>query len=265
MVKILRLGNLGAGHLPIFFGILFTINLGFTYCMAVYNGDTDPLLPYISSVGDARPESCIFSLFMNICGALCILIIYLRYMLVAQLNREHDMWLKSVNRISFSFGLVAGVAMLIVGNFQETADWTVHIFAAVLCFTSATIYMCVDAFITKYMHPTYNNKRIANYRMLIASISVISLLSAIILGFAASRRFHDTYPDRDIPRPWNNKYFTPGYTLHCWSAMFEWVLAVLIMIYIISFSRDFETIHVKLRVESLVSHLDDDCPEFITN
>lgn len=178
-------------------------------------------------------------------------------MLVAQLNRELDIFLKIVNRIAFTFGIIAGFSMLIVANFQQTAEWTIHIFAAVVCFTSAVIYMCIDSFVTMYMYPTYNNKRIALIRIGIATAGVISLLLAIIFGFAASIKFHSEFPDQDIPKPWSQKkYYTPGYNLHCISALFEWLLALIIMIYVISFSRDFESLHVKLTVEALVNHLD---------
>ncbi|CEF69237.1 Frag1/DRAM/Sfk1 family-containing protein [Strongyloides ratti] len=257
MVKILRMGRIGAAHIPISFGILLSATLGITYCLSVYNHDVDYWLPYISSSGDARPESCIFSFLLNISAVLCLLNLYLRYMLVAQLNRELDVFLKIINRIAFTMGVIAGVSMLIVANFQQTAQWTIHITAAVICFTSAVIYMCIDSFVTMYMYPTYNNKKIALIRIGIASAGVISLILAISFGFAASIKFHSVYPDEDIPRPWSNrKYYTPGYGLHCVSAFFEWLLALIIMFYIISFSRDFESIHVKLTVEALVSHLD---------
>uniref|UniRef100_A0A0K0FPT7 DNA damage-regulated autophagy modulator protein 2 n=1 Tax=Strongyloides venezuelensis TaxID=75913 RepID=A0A0K0FPT7_STRVS len=257
MVKILRMGRIGAGHIPVIFGILLSLTLGVTYCLSVYFDDVDYWLPYISSSGDARPESCIFSFLLNITAVLCILNLYLRYMLVAQLNRELDLFLKKINRINFTFGMVAGFSMLIVANFQQTAQWTIHITAAVICFTSSVIYMCIDSFITLYMYPTYNNKKIAYIRIGIAITGIIALALAIIFGFAASIKFHSVYPDKEIPKPWSRrKILMPGYDLHCISAFFEWLLAVIIMAYVISFSRDFESIHVKLTVEALVSHLD---------
>uniref|UniRef100_A0A0N4Z5Z7 DNA damage-regulated autophagy modulator protein 1 n=1 Tax=Parastrongyloides trichosuri TaxID=131310 RepID=A0A0N4Z5Z7_PARTI len=257
MVKLLRFGRLGAGHIPIIFGIVFSITLGFTYCLSVYYDNVDPWLPYISSSGDERPESCIFSFLLNICAFMCMLIIYLRYKLITQLNREQDDFLKKINELTFSIGMIASLSMMIVANFQQTAEWTIHITAAVICFSSSVVYMCMDAFVTRYMYPTFNGNSIANVRIVLSIIAVISLVCAIGFGFAASAKYHSVYPDKPTPRPWDQrKEFQPGYNIHCVSAFFEWFLAFLIMLHIVSFTRDFEIIHVRLIVEALVSHLD---------
>lgn len=66
----LHCGRLNAGHLPVVVAILSTITFAVTYTMAVYRGDVDPVLPYISDTADARPESCIFSQLLNITAAI---------------------------------------------------------------------------------------------------------------------------------------------------------------------------------------------------
>lgn len=50
--------------------------------LAVWQGDVDPVFPYISSSGDHRPESCFFSMMLNLCSFLIMLIIYLRYLIL---------------------------------------------------------------------------------------------------------------------------------------------------------------------------------------
>lgn len=64
---------------------VFIAFAGTTYCFAVWYGDVDPVFPYISASGDRRPVSCFFSMMVNLCSALSMLIIYLRLVLIYSL------------------------------------------------------------------------------------------------------------------------------------------------------------------------------------
>ncbi|CAJ0962903.1 unnamed protein product, partial [Mesorhabditis belari] len=252
----LTLGRLGAGHLPVFFAIIFTINLGSTYVFAVYHGDVDPVFPYISAAGNDRPESCFFSLLMNISASLSILIIYLRYSLIKELIRGSDKVIEHANKWSLLFGVAGGMGMMVVANFQESAVIKIHLGAAVTCFGSGGVYMMIQTFITMRMHPLYNNRRIGYIRLGLAAWSVITFTMALTFGTLAASEFHKVYPDLPTPRPWNRKVWMPGYNLHIVSAVSEWLMAVAHVSYILSFSREFEKIRANLKVESLVVHLD---------
>ncbi|KAM3727059.1 DNA damage-regulated autophagy modulator protein [Dirofilaria immitis] len=252
----LQLGLLAAGHLPIFFAIFFTLMLSASYVLAVWHGDIDPVFPYISYSGDHRPESCIFSMMLNLCSFLIMLIIYLRYSLVVELNRDSDHLLKRLNIFAFVIGMVGGVGMFVVANFQETAVITVHLTGAFLCFGCGCFYMLLQFCLTIYMYPLYNNRRIGFIRGAIALSATLFFVTVISFGVAASIEFHKHFPDLPTPRPWSRKINQPGYNLHCISAIAEWCLAVCNVLFILSFSRDFEKLRVELNVQPLVSHLD---------
>uniref|UniRef100_A0A914ZEG8 DNA damage-regulated autophagy modulator protein 1 n=1 Tax=Parascaris univalens TaxID=6257 RepID=A0A914ZEG8_PARUN len=252
----LQLGDLGAGHLPVFFAIIFTLTLGSTYVFAVWRGDVDPVFPYISAEGDHRPESCFFSMMLNLSSFLSMLIIYLRYSLVSELNRSADLCLKRVNELSLVAGLLGAFGMFLVANFQETAVLTVHLVSAFVCFGSGCVYMIMQAYISVHMHPLYANRRIGVIRSLFAIVAVTSFFVAVTFGVLASNEFHKYYPHLPTPRPWSRKKYEPGYELHCISAMAEWLLAVCNVAFLLSYSRDFEKIQVELGVQPLVAHLD---------
>ncbi|OZC10833.1 hypothetical protein X798_02256 [Onchocerca flexuosa] len=252
----LQLGLLAAGHLPIFFAIFFTLMLSTSYVLAVWHGDIDPVFPYISYSGDHRPESCIFSMMLNLCSFLIMLIIYLRYSLVVELNRDSDRLLKRMNTFACAIGMLGGVGMFIVANFQETAVITVHLTGAFLCFGCGCFYMLLQFCLTIYMYPLYNNRRIGFIRGAIALSATLCFVTVISFGVAASVEFHKHHPDLPTPRPWSRKINQPGYSLHCVSAIAEWCLAVCNVLFILSFSRDFEKLRVELNVQPLVSHLD---------
>uniref|UniRef100_A0A183CBA9 DNA damage-regulated autophagy modulator protein 2 n=1 Tax=Globodera pallida TaxID=36090 RepID=A0A183CBA9_GLOPA len=256
-MRILQMKRLGAGHLPVFFAICFVTMLGCTYAVSVWRGDIDPVFPYISASGDARPESCIFSMMLSVCSFFSVLLIILRYSLVVELNRSSDLKLKAVNRLAFYVGISSGVGMFIVANFQETAVVQVHLFGAFLCFGSGCVYMLLQSWVTYRMSPLFNGPQIAHIRLAIALAGTISFATAFSFGLMAANTFHYYYPDRPTPRPWTRKHgLLPGYDLHCISAIAEWTLALLKMAFLLSYSREFEKIRVELGVQPLVSHLD---------
>ncbi|KAE9556167.1 hypothetical protein FO519_000655 [Halicephalobus sp. NKZ332] len=255
-MRVLQFGLLGAGHLPIFFGVTFTFMLGATYCFSVYRGDVDPVFPYISASGDHRPESCLFSILLNICAVTSALLIHLRYSLIVELNRSYDEKLKFVNKISFYIGLLGALGMAVVANFQETAVIVVHFTAAVTCFGGSVVYMICHAWISHRMVPLYASRRVAHWRTLFAILGTILFITAVSFGVYAAHVFHEKFPDLPTPRPWSSKANQPGYNFHVISAIAEWLLALTNMSFFLSFSREFEKIRVELRVQPLVTHLD---------
>uniref|UniRef100_A0A915DPA4 CWH43-like N-terminal domain-containing protein n=1 Tax=Ditylenchus dipsaci TaxID=166011 RepID=A0A915DPA4_9BILA len=179
--------------------------LGFTYSFSVWRGDVDPVFPYISAAGDNRPEACMFSMFLNICSFLSMLIVYLRYSLVAELNRSSDLLLKSFNRLNLYAGLLGASGMFLVANFQETAVIQVHLFGAFLCFGSGCVYMLGQAWISYRMYPLFSGIRIAKIRGVMAIASVCLFFMAFGFGWAAANTFHSVFPDLPTPRPWTHK------------------------------------------------------------
>ncbi|GMT05840.1 hypothetical protein PENTCL1PPCAC_28014, partial [Pristionchus entomophagus] len=249
-------GSLYAGHLPIIFAVLFTINLGTTYCFAVANGHVDSIFPYVSAAGNNQPESCIFSFLLNLSAVFSIMIVCMRCALVSSILRERDRFLDRVNVWSSYIGIISGFAMMLVASVQETAIITVHLSAACVCFSFGCIYMITQAWVTIKMYPDYNNRRIGWIRMVLAIASTVCLFSAIGFGVAAAHVYHSVYPGKPTPRPWSRKIWMPGYPLHVVSAVSEWLLAVLHVSYILSYQREFEKLKVKFVSEALVSHLD---------
>ncbi|KAI6216031.1 hypothetical protein M3Y94_00455600 [Aphelenchoides besseyi] len=256
MRYLFSVGRLGAGHLPVIFTIIFTFMLGTTYCFAVWRGDVDPVFPYISASGDHRPESCMFSMFLNICAFLSVLIINLRYHLISELNRDSNQLLKRLNTYGLYLGTIAAFGMFVVANFQETAVIRIHLFGAFVCFGGGCLYMIGQTWISHLMYPLFAGRRIAYIRSAISAVSILAFFTALIFGILAANRFHKSHPDEPTPRPWNHRKHQEGYELHCISAIAEWTLAIMHTLFLLSFSRDFEKIRCEFNVLPLVNHLD---------
>jgi hypothetical protein len=255
-MRVLQLGLLGAGHLPVVFGITFTFMLGVTYCFSVFRGDVDPVFPYISASGNSRPESCLFSMLLNLCAFLSLLIVHLRYSLIAELNRSYDLTLKFFNKLSFYMGALGACGMFVVANFQETAVIWIHLTGAIICFGGGVLYMLGHAWISHRMVPLYASRQVAHIRTTLAVIGFISFCVALSFGIYAAHLYHIKFPDKPTPRPWSRHEVQPGYSFHVASAVAEWTLALINMLFFLSYSRDFEKIRVEMKVQPLVAHLD---------
>ncbi|KAI6177376.1 hypothetical protein M3Y97_00900300 [Aphelenchoides bicaudatus] len=228
--------------------------------------------PYISNNGDGRPESCIFSSFLNICAMFSALIVHLRYDLIAELNRNSNDMLTIINKLSWYFGMIGAFGMFLVANFQESAVIQVHLTGAFLSFGFGCVYMLCHAGLSHLMVPLFASRRVAHIRTVLSVVGIFAFFtcefskttlftaktcfSAFTCGILASNEFHKYHPDLPTPRPWTRKNPHEGFKLHCVSAGAEWTLAVINVLFFLSYSRDFEKIQVKLTVNPLVGHLD---------
>ncbi|CAB3399309.1 unnamed protein product [Caenorhabditis bovis] len=245
-------GELRYAPIPIIFGIVFTINLVVVYIMAVINDDVDPILPYLSSAADRRPQSCIFAILTNISAMLSFAVILLRYHIVAlYFVIEHDDHLNTIraNNLSMISGIIACTGMFIIANVQETALTGLHLFAAFMTFLFGIMYMGFQTFASyNFAARNMGTKFLFYFRLVLTVIATFSFLAAIICGVIASSQFHAVYPNDPIPRPWNRKLYQPGTEMHIISASFEWIVAVLHCVYLVSMSRDMEFLRIRVTI-----------------
>ncbi|KHJ98660.1 hypothetical protein OESDEN_01352 [Oesophagostomum dentatum] len=283
----LQCGALGASHLPIIFGILFSINLG----QNCYISSTAMNQAYFDVQETAVITVHLLAALLCF-GSGCLYMIMQSWITVRMYpvytNRRIGIirsCIAAVSTVAFCVGMLQCGALgashlpIIFGilfsinlgqncyisstavnqayfDVQETAVITVHLLAALLCFGSGCLYMIMQSWITVRMYPVYTNRRIGIIRSCIAAVSTVAFCVAVGFGFYAAHIFHLYYPDLPTPRPWNRKLWQPGYDYHVVSAIAEWVTAIMHVFFIVSYSRDFEKLRVSLYVESLVTHLD---------
>ncbi|CAI5454887.1 unnamed protein product [Caenorhabditis angaria] len=243
------MGDLRYAHLPIIFAIVFTLQVFATYTLALLNGNIDPFLPYLSSAGDLRPQSCVFGLFTNICAMLSWVIIFMRHKFCTSLHTNTRFLLpRACLNVSKYIGYAAAVGMFIVANVQETAIVPIHQTAAIMTFACGTLYMCFQTYVTYTMSGRVVHQNLARFRLVLSILAVISFFGAIIFAAIASHVFHSYYPDLPVPRPWNKKIWQPGTGYHNVSAFFEWAAAFLHCMFIVTFAREFEDVEVEVYI-----------------
>jgi len=254
--------RVGAGHFPILLMLMMVVTLALTYILAVIRQDVDPYFPYISDAASKKPESCVFSQLLNIGAFLGIIIVYLRYRLVKELNRASDLSLDRLNIVALIVGCISSGGMSVVGNFQITAVFIVHLIGAFTCFGTGLIYCILQTAASYRMYPLYNGASICRIRLLVSVIGLAAFLTTVITGsfaVAAHHRLGEFWHREEVGMVQDLliQKDEPGYFLHISSAVSEWVLALSFLVFLLTFSKDFEKLRVTVAVEPLVAHLDE--------
>ncbi|XP_045176378.1 DNA damage-regulated autophagy modulator protein 2-like isoform X2 [Mercenaria mercenaria] len=187
--------------LPIIIALYAPLSFIITYSIAVENKHVEPGFPYISYTGTRPPESCVLGQLLNIGALLAGVIIYTRYRQSRfhfenseniqnsqnSKNRENSArkYLLHLNTAAFITGLLTIFGVSLVGNFQSTNIWEVHLLGAFLAFGVGFVYMILQTIIScksvSFKIPG-NSLYIRGFRI---ALCVADFVLLIICGIAA--------------------------------------------------------------------------------
>ncbi|XP_077994804.1 DNA damage-regulated autophagy modulator protein 2-like isoform X2 [Glandiceps talaboti] len=239
---------IGMGWLPISVVIMISATFVISYCISVVLGHVPAEFPYISDTGTYQPESCIFGQLLNITAALAFMTIYVRYKQVVEYNREASARVLTVNKVSLVLGGLACLGMSMVGNFQETSIFIVHVIAANMCFGSGIIYCFLQSWISYQMMPFYATLLACRVRIILSVTAAAGLILTSVFAALASARW--TGSDATQWKPEEG-----GYAEHIVSTVSEWVLAISFLSFFFTFIREFQKVtmeaHLRLYTEEL--------------
>lgn len=195
--------------------------------------------PYISDTGTHTPESCIFAQSLNIVSFLVVLTVYVRYKQIEQYYRDHlspeSSRIMSLNWIGLWIGCVSAFGLSIVANFQETNVFRVHMVGAIMCFGFGVMYAWIQTAMSFKMIPLVNSRGVAVFRAVLATIMTCTFMTSSVCGPMAFKRFQGSDPTRW--RPWDG-----GWDLHITSTVCEWVSAMSLDVFILTYVREMHLI-----------------------
>lgn len=213
--------------------------LTYRYIIAICLRHVEVEFPYISDTGTHTPESCIFSQALNIVSFLVILTVYVRYKQIEQSYRDYlspqSAFIMKINWIALCVGSVSAFGLSIVANFQETNVFRVHMVGAMMAFGFGVVYAWLQTFMSFKMIPIVNTKRVAIIRLILSIIMTITFTTSSICGPMAFRRFSGKDPTKW--RPWDG-----GWHLHIASTCCEWISAMSLDFFILSYVREMHLI-----------------------
>lgn len=215
-------------------------------------------VPYISDTGVHIPESCIFSQLLNIASTLIALTIAIRYKQVEQQCRDNLIpdanRVFSLNRIALYLGLASAAGLSIVANFQELQLFTIHMIGACSAFGFGLIYCAVQTRLSYYMYPIVKSGLLlARSRLALTIILGITFITSLIFASISIKHFHGTDTT-------NWKPSDGGYLYHVISSICEWISALAIDFFILSFAHEFKFMSISSPKFYMVSTVTRDEP-----
>ncbi|XP_063678242.1 DNA damage-regulated autophagy modulator protein 2-like isoform X6 [Bolinopsis microptera] len=240
------------GYLPFLLTLLIGGGIVMCYCMAVAYGHVEAAFPYISDTGTFPPESCVFTLFLN-CAAVVLLAIFtLKYLHVVQYNRQCSSAVTRINTAALVIGYVAAFGIMVVGAFQETNVLAVHVLGAMMAFIGGTVYMFLIASLgfRRDVNFGVDERGYAKARLFMAFLSAISFIIMIITTKEAFELWYSEHLNDDRkPQLWNKN--DKGYNIHLVATAFEWVMALDLLAFLMTFSQELHIIQLQVVLSRL--------------
>ncbi|XP_041939099.1 modulator of macroautophagy TMEM150B-like isoform X2 [Alosa sapidissima] len=171
--------------LPVFLAVWGIVGVWVVFGIAVSNHSVNVTeqFPYISVCGSYSPQSSVFSQICNGCTFLIVWIDVIRYQQVRDLgdNCCH------ANRASLVIGLISAAAVSVLGNFQVSVWFWVHMSGAVLAFCLGLVYFWLQMWLTLKAEPSQDGHWVALLRALLCSLSTVFLLGIVVLQVSGFR------------------------------------------------------------------------------
>ncbi|XP_076125221.1 DNA damage-regulated autophagy modulator protein 2b [Alosa pseudoharengus] len=237
--------------LPVALVIWTAATFAFAYITAVLLKHVDPLVPYISDTGSEAPERCVFGIMLNISALLGISTTYVRYKQVQALTDQGETRVHQLNLLGIILGWTSSLGMCVVGNFQKTTIFSIHIVGAVLTFGVGALYIMVQAGVSYRMQPHVHSKSVFWVRLSVAAWSTASSISM----FVSSMIMYSSLPGVDLSKKLHWIPGETGYTAHLISTISEWSLAFSFVCFFFTYIRDFQKINLRAEVMLHSSHL----------
>ncbi|XP_065669751.1 DNA damage-regulated autophagy modulator protein 1 [Hydra vulgaris] len=239
----------GLGIFPVLFGVCVMLTFIITYTIAVSDGHIYPFFPTISDTGSQKPESNVFGLLLSICSFLGFIVVVIRFIQFNHILETNELIVSRVlliNKVALFFGVVACFGAVVVANFQDRGKSAeAHIVGAAFVFGGSVVYCCFQTYLTAYMLECGFNSKCLYYVRLTLCISSATLF--ILFGvffYFSNNATRNGQKDLTI---W--KSTDPGYKMHIISSLSEWFCAVCLLIYFISFSREFNEVKIGFTIK----------------
>ncbi|KAK3706459.1 hypothetical protein RRG08_048027 [Elysia crispata] len=204
-----------------------------TYCISASRGHVELVFPYISYTAVHAPSSGIFGQLVNMGALLMAFVIYIRYLQMAKdLSLIEATWTyKTVNKVSLGVGWVSAFGFSMVANFETVKMRPLHYTGAGLAFFLGVAYVWLQTSLSlRYRRWTW--VAIAQLTSsIVTTVGMIVLMSSKTIYKLYEYHYLETRDD-----VLQEVYLT--------STISQWLTAFSMVLYIVTFYRDFARIEL---------------------
>ncbi|XP_062381931.1 transmembrane protein 150A-like [Sardina pilchardus] len=170
-------------------------------------------VPLISKCGALPPESCLFSLICSTGSFMVMLISLLRY---AHVIDKHQNCI--LNTAGLSTGWMCAAGLIMVGNFQVDYAKILHYVGAGVAFPTSMLFVGVQTALSYRLAKAQADYHVAHMRL---ALSLLAFVSLVLSGVF---------------------FVQESFVLQHASAIFEWIFAIIVMIFYGSFAFEFDSV-----------------------
>lgn len=203
-------------------------------------------LMYTESPYGHKLKSYTFGQLIVIGSGLLGIFVYVRYRQIEELIDRHPDLMKSMDRMnqnSLRLGLHLSLGCIIASTLHQISSPIDDLFAMInylsgfCCFGLCCAYFWLQARLTDGIYPFIGSQRMARARSKLTNVFIIFFAIFTITGVLSQ-----IVVIGNQAHLWNlsSTARTSGYI----SSIFEWILAVMSCVYILTFTTEFKTIHL---------------------
>ncbi|XP_064601698.1 DNA damage-regulated autophagy modulator protein 2-like [Liolophura sinensis] len=219
--------------LPIVSFIFLLASVFTTYGVAAGLGHVNPGFPYISYTGLKVPERGIFGQLLNMGAILLALNVCARYLRVKVYNTD----VSCLNKTCLVLGLLSAFGQTMVANFETVVMRGPHYVGAALGFGVGGIYCWIQTVLSWRLR---HESRITRHLVFWSQLLISVLISVFAITFSVSKIIFKGYKNDEAKNEEG-----PVRTAYLTSTVAEWLLAISIMFFLLTYVPEFRNVTVK--------------------
>ncbi|XP_012991371.2 modulator of macroautophagy TMEM150B isoform X2 [Esox lucius] len=163
--------------LPICLAVFGSVGIWVVFGIAVSNDTVNFTVrfPYISECGTYDPQSCIFSQVCHISSFLTLWIVVIRFQQVRDYGHN-----SRVNIASIILGFISCLGISLIGNFQQSVFFGIHVFGAFLAFFVGLAYFWLQVWLTYKVRPSEDCWWVGPLRAALCLICSVLVVTSLV-------------------------------------------------------------------------------------
>lgn len=237
-------------YFPLLCCFSLLVTLFVPYAISVIYKHVRPVWPYISETGKKPPESCYFAELMFLSIVVIGFTLYLRFLQLSMQIVEVTCCFvyQRFNAACLVLAIIILFGLSFVANFQISTIPQVHLAGAYFVFVGGFLYI----FFQTILSAMVNDKDVIGYRLNIFRVVLCFVYIALfVMTSVCTRLSRQNYKVHK-----KGFVFVPGephYTEHIIATISQWLLVLVVGVFIMTFTYEFKKLVFDMRCFNLIN------------